>query len=165
MATYGVSNPCASGTQGNGDAVNTLYSTGAFSSFIGYPTYSVICPNKTISFDIYPPTITGFNQYFTTCGTTEVVDFNPESTKFTTIYPNPASDRTNLDFYLDNNSTVTIEAYNVAGEKVYSLSVQDVNSGFNFTTMPLDNFSNGMYIIKLIKGNEVVDTRKLSVIK
>jgi hypothetical protein len=152
--------------EGNGDAVNTLYSTGAFSSFYGYPTFSVICPNHTITFDIWPPTITPttFDQYFTGCASASV-DFNPETTKFTTVYPNPASEKTTLDFYIDKVSTITIEFYNVTGQKVYSLSVPDVTQGFNYTTIPLDDFSNGIYIIKLLQNDEVVDLRMLSVTK
>ncbi len=167
MIAYGVSNPCASGLTGGGDAVNTLYSSGSFSSFSGYPTYSVICPNKTITFDIWPSTITSttFDTYFTACGTSAIVDFNPATTKFTTIYPNPATTEAMVDFYLDKNSTVSIDVYNVIGEKVYSLTVPDVQQGFNYTKLPLDDFSNGMYIIKLVQDDNVVDMRKLSVIK
>lgn len=167
MSTYGCTNPTASGNQGGGNNANTLYSTGAFaSSFNGYPTYSVICPNKTVNFNVnYPTSITGFDSYFTACGTSAVVDFNPITTKFTTVYPNPASTQTTLDFYLDKNSTVSIEVYNVIGDKVYTLSVPNVQEGFNYTTLPLDGISNGMYIIKLIQDNNVVDMRKLSVIK
>jgi hypothetical protein len=167
MAAFGITNPCASGLQGNGDAVNTLYSTGDFSSFYGYPTYSVICPNKTITFDIWPPTITPttFDTYFATCGTNEVVDFNPVSTKFTTIYPNPASDKTTFDFYLDKNSSVSLKVYDITGQEVYSISNQNVSTGFNYFTMPVHQLSNGLYMVKLIQDNNVVDYRKLTVAK
>jgi hypothetical protein len=166
MAAFGITNPCASGLEGNGDAVNYLYSSGAFASFYGYPTYSVICPNKTISFDIWPASITPtiFDSYFNGCVSVSV-DFNPENTKFTTVYPNPASEKTTLDFYIDKVSTITIEFYNVTGQKVYSLSVPDVTQGFNYTTIPLDDFSNGIYIIKLLQDNNIVDLRMLSVTK
>jgi len=70
-----------------------------------------------------------------------------------------------VDFYLDKNSTVTIDVYNVIGDKVYTLTVPDVQAGFNYTKLPLDNFSNGMYMIKLVQDDTVVDMRKLSVIK
>jgi hypothetical protein len=162
--TYGITNPCA-GTAGNGNyIINTLYA-GSF-NFLGFPTYSVICPNKTINWDCnYPPTATGFNTYYTNCGGSAVVEFNPKSTKFTTIYPNPASERTTIDFYLDNTANVSIEVYNVTGQKVFTIAQQNLNAGFNYTVLPLDEFSNGMYIIKLVQNDVTVDLRKLSVTK
>ena len=160
--TYGVTHPCA-GTAGGG--YNIIYTTYGSFNFLGFPTYSVICPNKTISWDCnYPPTSTGFNSYFSTCGTTEV-DFNPATTKFTTIYPNPATDHTNLDFYLDNISEVTIEIFSITGQNVYSISQGQVNSGFNYVTIPVNELSNGIYAVKLLQDNRIVDTRMLSVIK
>jgi hypothetical protein len=161
-STYGITNPCA-GTQGNGNAI--IYTTFSSFNFTGFPTYSVICPNKTISFDAnWPPTLTGFNSYFTGCGSTDV-DFNPATTKFTTVYPNPASVSTTLDFYLDKVSAVAIDVYNVTGQKVFSSTQADVNVGFNYTKLQLDDFANGIYIIKLLQDRKVVDQRMLSVIK
>jgi hypothetical protein len=126
----------------------------------------VVCPNHTINWDVNwsPTTITGFDTYFAGCGTSSV-DFNPESTKFTTIYPNPAADQTTLDFYLDNPAVVTLEAYNVTGQLVYSSTVPDVNPGFNYAVLPLSDFSNGVYVIKLIQDAQVMDVRMLSVTK
>jgi hypothetical protein len=127
----------------------------------------VICPNKTITWDIWPSSITAttFDPYFTACGGSGVVDYNPATTKFITIYPNPASISTMLDFFVDKNSTVTIDIYTMTGQKAYSLSVADVQYGFNYTILPLDDLSNGIYIVKLTQDNTVVDTRELSVIK
>jgi hypothetical protein len=154
--------PCA-GTAGNGNnIINSVYAN-AF-NFTGFPTYSVICPNKTINWDCnYPPSATGFNTYFTGCGAS-AVDFNPETTKLTTVYPNPASVKTTLDFYLDKVSTVTIDIYNVTGKKVFSYNQADVNVGFNYAPIQVDNFANGIYIIKLVQDKKVVDQRMLSVI-
>jgi hypothetical protein len=70
-----------------------------------------------------------------------------------------------LDFYLDKISAVTIDIYNVTGQKVFSYDQADVNVGFNYTTLPLDDFANGIYIIKLLQDRKVVDERMLSVIK
>jgi hypothetical protein len=126
----------------------------------------VICPNKTIAWDCnWPPSVTGFNTFFSTCGTTETVEFNPVSTKFTTVYPNPASDKTTLDFYLDKNSSVGIKVYDITGQEVYSITTPNVSTGFNYFTMPVDQLSNGLYIVKLLQDNNMVDYRKLTVTK
>lgn len=65
---YGVSNPCA-GTQGGGLAAHNKVIAGQ--NFLGWPTYVVVCPDGTVYFDpCYPPTVTGFNQYFNNCAAT-----------------------------------------------------------------------------------------------
>jgi hypothetical protein len=125
----------------------------------------VICPNKTIHWDVnWPPTLTGFNTYFSQCGTTDV-DFNPSTAKFTTIYPNPASGQTTIDFYVDLLSEMAVEIYSISGKKVYSASVAGMHPGFHYVSVPLDDFSGGIYIVRLIQDSETTDIRKLSVIK
>jgi len=165
MTQYGITNPCA-GSDGGGNTAAALYEDGSMGTFSGDPTYAVICPNKTVNWDVnYPATAAGFNTYFSGCGTTDVIDWNPISTKFITIYPNPAAEKATIDFYLDKLSTVTVEVYNVTGEKVYSFSNSNINSGFNYFDLPLSNFSNGLYFIRLLQDNALVDVRKLSVSK
>lgn len=53
--TYGITNPCA-GTEGNGPgAINIII---AGQTFLGYPTYCVVCPDREMQFDVcYPPTV------------------------------------------------------------------------------------------------------------
>ncbi len=52
---HNVTNPCA-GTQGDGPAALNIVKSGQ--PFNGYPTYCVICPDKTLQFDVcYPPTV------------------------------------------------------------------------------------------------------------
>lgn len=93
------------------------------------------------------------------------MDYNPATTKFTTIYPNPASEAATLDFYLDNTSAVTLQMFNTTGQLVYTVTVDNVKAGFNYTKLPLDDFSNGVYIIKLLQNEKVQDVRMLSVVK
>ncbi len=162
--SYGITNPCA-GTAGNGNAIiNTQYA-GSF-SFSGFPTYSVVCPNHTIYWDKNwsPTTATGFDSFFAQCSSSNV-NFNPETTKFTTIFPNPAVDYVTVDFFLEKTALLTLEVYNIEGQKVYSSTVNNVTPGFNFTTLRLDNFSNGIYVIKLLQDQEIMDVRMLSVAK
>lgn len=65
-AQYGITNPCA-GTQGGGPgAINTVI---AGQPFYGYPTYVVICPDNTMSFDVcWPPgSASCFDPYLQDC--------------------------------------------------------------------------------------------------
>jgi hypothetical protein len=165
MTQYGITNPCA-GKDGGGNAAAALYEDGSMGTFSGDPTYAVVCPNKTVNWDVnYPATATGFDTYFTGCGTTGIIDWNPTTTKFTTIYPNPATEKTTLDFYLDKPSLIIIEITNIQGQKVFEVSKNDVVTGFNYITVYFNNFNTGIYFVKLLQDNQIVDSRKLSVIK
>ncbi|OYT12138.1 MAG: hypothetical protein B6I19_10260 [Bacteroidetes bacterium 4572_114] len=65
-AAYGITNPCA-GTQGGGPAALNVVIDGQ--NFNGYPTFCIICPDKTLYFNIcYPPSQACFDPYFEMCG-------------------------------------------------------------------------------------------------
>ncbi len=64
-AQYGVTNPCA-GTEGGGpEAIDVVI---AGQNFLGYPTYCIVCPDKTMYFDVcWPPTASCFDPYIESC--------------------------------------------------------------------------------------------------
>ncbi len=76
-ATHGQTFPSA-GTQGGGVAAKNIITSGQ--NFLGYPTYCVICPDKTIHFDIcWPPSLSCFNGYINQCVPPEIVaDFSAD---------------------------------------------------------------------------------------
>ncbi len=85
---YGITNPCASGLQGNGMSVDSLYQA-QFGTF-PFPKYAVVCPDRRIYWDVnYPPTVNGFDPYINdSCGTLGIA--NPQTNSGTiSIYPNP----------------------------------------------------------------------------
>ena len=86
-ANYGITNPCA-GNQGGGPAALNVVIDGQ--NFYGYPTYCVVCPDRTIYFSIcWPPTVTCFDPYFEMCapGLSVLPSFrNVPATKGTTSF-------------------------------------------------------------------------------
>lgn len=65
-AQYGITNPCA-GTEGGGpDAIDVVIEG---QNFLGYPTYCIICPDQTMSFDVCwpPPAASCFDPYIEDC--------------------------------------------------------------------------------------------------
>jgi len=80
-AQYGITNPCA-GTEGGGPAaINTVI---AGQPFYGYPTYVVICPDNTMSFDVcWPPgSASCFDPYLQDCiDNTLVANFGSDLTE------------------------------------------------------------------------------------
>jgi ligand-binding sensor domain-containing protein len=61
-----------------------------------------------------------------------------------TVYPNPASDIININT-IYNFKEHTIELYNNLGQKVYQ---NNLEAGQNSIQIPLNNISNGVYIVK-----------------
>lgn len=67
---YGITNPCA-GTEGGGPQAINVVNSGQ--PFIGYPTYVVVCPDRTVHYDVcWPPTVNCFDPYFEDCGATGI---------------------------------------------------------------------------------------------
>ena len=64
-AAQGITNPCA-GTQGGGPAAISIVTDGQ--NFLGYPTYCIVCPDKSMYFDAcYPPSVACFDAVIADC--------------------------------------------------------------------------------------------------
>jgi endonuclease I len=67
------------------------------------------------------------------------------------VYPNPAHDRLNIDWNPDTGETVTINLFNITGQKVYS--VRSRVNGRETLHIDTGNFGRGLYMLE-IKGTE-----------
>lgn len=77
----------------------------------------------------------------------------PSNTKDITIYPNPSSDGI-FTLFLDNEkSKIKLEVYDMFGQNVYD---EDVIISKNHS-INLENFSKGIYLLKIKQGDEVVN--------
>ena len=70
------------------------------------------------------------------------------------IYPNPANSTTRIDFVNSDNETYHVELINQQGQRVHSAYLGNHS---NHHTIDLENFSGGIYLIKLSNGirNEI----------
>ncbi|HEC42600.1 MAG TPA: 4Fe-4S dicluster domain-containing protein [Bacteroides sp.] len=67
-----------------------------------------------------------------------------------TVYPNPASSHTNIEFSLKKASDVTIDVFNIGGKRIKSLiKNHPYQSGKNSIEMQLSDLGTGTYIIRL----------------
>lgn len=81
-AQHGTTHPCA-GTQGGGPAAINIVISGQ--PFLGYPTWVVVCPDRSFYFDIcYPPNVTCFDQYFALCTPAMIAGFTADQTEICT---------------------------------------------------------------------------------
>jgi PKD repeat protein len=73
------------------------------------------------------------------------------------IYPNPASSSCNLNFNLSQSKTLTINIYNVIGEKVYTHPKNVYEEGIQEIKLNTSHLSNGMYILQINDGTRSVN--------
>lgn len=157
---HNVSNPCASGTQGGGKAATDLY-TQSF-QFSGWPTYAVICPDKTLHWDVnYPPTANGFDSYFNTCGTTAVQSFDLEN-NIRGNYPNPAYSFTNILLKNPVNQNASIVVFDILGNIVKQVEYDDIND--TKVQISVNELKNGVYFVQLICDGTVKGITKVTVV-
>jgi len=158
---YNITNPCA-GPNGGGTTAHTTVISGQ--NFQGWPTYVVICPDRTLFFDpCYPPTVTGFDPYFEQCAETIGIDDNSLSAhKFglISVYPNPASTEIKLEVILKDAGSFMIEVTNLLGSAVFSSSFEAA-SARQTIIIPVTALTNGAYFLRLIQKELLLDARKV----
>ncbi len=73
------------------------------------------------------------------------------------IYPNPASNFCNLNFNLSQSKTLTVNIYNIIGEKVCSLPKNVYEEGIQEIKLNTNHLSNGMYIVQINDGTRAIN--------
>jgi Outer membrane protein Omp28/Secretion system C-terminal sorting domain len=87
---------------------------------------------------------------------------NPSMGQINTIYPNPFSDVTNIEFNLENSGDVAVEIFDVFGKKVVTLSAGYMNAGmhnvrWNAADAQGTPVAGGVYMVVIKgQGNSVV---------
>ena len=91
-------------------------------------------------------------------GTGEVVsvedqELTPSNFTLEQNYPNPFNPSTKISFSTKNAAQVSLEVYNVMGQKLATLVNGVVNSGNHTVSFDATNYASGMYLYKLTAGN------------
>jgi hypothetical protein len=68
------------------------------------------------------------------------------------MYPNPATDVLYLDLNNVEQTTVQVEVYNLTGQ----LQMETRLAGAGIRTLDIASLSSGMYMVKVVAGNDVV---------
>ena len=79
-------------------------------------------------------------------------------------YPNPFNPVTTIEFEVPMQSHVTMEVYNVLGQRVMTLVDDDFDRGIHTVQFDGSNISSGVYLYRLEAGN-FAETRKMLLIK
>lgn len=93
----------------------------------------------------------------------------PTFAKLYQNYPNPFNPTTVISFALNEQSRVTIDVYNVIGQKVMTLADGAYPAGGPYRlTLTSDGLSSGVYFVKMVatsNSQNYVQTRKIVVLK
>lgn len=80
------------------------------------------------------------------------------------LYPNPANNSFTLQYLLSKSDDVSYDILDITGRKIVSAELEKQAAGLHNFTVQTDEFSNGVYFVKLKMGN-VLLTRKILVSK
>jgi flagellar hook assembly protein FlgD len=80
------------------------------------------------------------------------------------VYPNPIDGQAKVSYYLNSNSTVTLNLYTAFGQLVNTRSLGVQNAGQHSTLIDGTTLKPGVYILQLNTGTGVY-SRKVSVIR
>lgn len=78
-----------------------------------------------------------------------------ENTNDLNVYPNPACS----EIHIDNAAGAQVSIYNVAGQEVMSIENADASATINVA-----NLTEGLYIVRVVNGNEV-STTKVNIVR
>jgi len=79
-------------------------------------------------------------------------------------YPNPFNASTVIEYQLPTTSDVTLEVYNVLGEKVATLFDGEQQAGYKSVTWDASEVSSGVYFYKLAAG-DFTETKRMMLVK
>ena len=80
--------------------------------------------------------------------------------QFSNPFPNPANDKTSINFQLPSNSEARVMLRNLLGSVVKEITVRGVETRFYINTADLNN---GLYFYSVMFENRILFTKKLIV--
>lgn len=90
------------------------------------------------------------------------IDENEALAAFT-MFPNPANDNVNINFTPSEAGYTTIEVVNTLGQVMMTKDLGNIGNEFTYN-LNVSNFENGLYLVNIKVGNEIV-SKRLSVQK
>ena len=110
-----------------------------------------------------------FRDMFTYLNINSVNDDVPNSVFLLTNYPNPFNPETTIRYSLNRPGEISLEIYNLKGQKVKTLINSEVSAGSHSITWKGESdygsdVSSGVYFLRLVSGQQI-ETRKIVLMK
>ncbi|HBQ58322.1 MAG TPA: hypothetical protein DD671_01490, partial [Balneolaceae bacterium] len=103
---------------------------------------------------------------FETVVSNEELTANPVNFSLDQNYPNPFNPSTVISYQLAENSTVTLEVYDMLGREVATLvNNERMTAGSHNVTFDAGNLSSGLYMYRLSTANGQQITKKMMLVK
>lgn len=108
-----------------------------------------------------------FNSYETALdacptATVDLIELPKEEINFN-LYPNPATEKVNVDFELQNKNNVTVSVLNTVGQTVVSKNIKEA-AGTQNVQFDTSGLEAGMYLVK-VKTKNSEQVKRVSVVK
>ena len=104
-------------------------------------------------------------KYSSTTGIRSITSLAPKENKLSQNYPNPFNTTTKIEFTIKEKGEVQLIVFDILGRKVNSLVDSYKTAGKYETTFDASNLSSGIYFYRLSFNGEVIDNKKLFLIK
>ncbi|MBD3216876.1 MAG: T9SS type A sorting domain-containing protein, partial [candidate division Zixibacteria bacterium] len=88
----------------------------------------------------------------------------PRAYELNQNYPNPANPATNIGFYIPRRNDISLEIFNLLGQKVFSVEEYGLEIGYHEIEIDLSNYPSGVYLYRL-NAAEFSNVRKLVLLK
>lgn len=79
------------------------------------------------------------------------------------VYPNPASDRVQVEFTLKKESALSMRLYDSNGQLVKTITQHRVSAGMNIFSFSVSHLAKGSYILRIEGKDGVISTKKIIV--
>ena len=87
-------------------------------------------------------------------------EFSNSSLRLIDLFPNPASNLVNIDYTLNQNSSISFEVYNMLDEKLHTVEQQKLTAGDYRTQLNTSAYPSGIYFVAVKDENNLLRTLK-----
>lgn len=145
-SNYGVNYP-SGGIEGNGDSITLAYSS--WFSFIGWPTYAVICPNRDMSWDVDKSQngLPEIRSAIDTCVFYTSVKERVDSKPFVFKIKNDQ-----LEIYSYSNESYSLQVSDINGRQLSGIEIKNSPNPYRYS---VNNLPKGIYIVRIQSGTTV----------
>ena len=110
-------------------------------------------------------TTVGGNDTTYITGINNNISVTPGDYKLCQNYPNPFNTRTVVRYQLSVDSKVSIKLYDVQGREIQTLVEKRLNTGVHEYTFNGNNLSSGIYFYTLYVNDNLIETKKMTLLK